>query len=137
MRNIRSSILEAAGTSSPPDGWPGSPSRTRRALRGTAFGGEPGRGFCKDLPLLLELAVLAPQPGEFLAFSARQPSITLATVTGLLLDPQRDRPGRRPELPRQLRGRATAVYKFDHLALKLRCVPDRLLCHRESLQTLR
>jgi hypothetical protein len=41
-------------------GGPGSLGRTRRALRGNVLGGEPGRGFREDLPLLLELAVLSP-----------------------------------------------------------------------------
>ena len=44
-RRSRFAKPPAVGTSSPPSGWPGSPSRTRRALRGTALRGEPGRGF--------------------------------------------------------------------------------------------
>jgi hypothetical protein len=44
-RKTRFSKSAAIGTSPRPNGWPGSPSRTRRALRGPALRREPGRGF--------------------------------------------------------------------------------------------
>src|SRR6185437_7016915 len=82
----------------------------------------------------LELAVLTPQSRELLALRARQAAIAPATVAGILLDPQRDRPWRRAELLRQRRGRAPGACQVDHLSLELRRIPDRFVCHRERLQ---
>ena len=107
-RRTRFSRHPAVGTSSPPNGWPGSPSRIRRALRGT-------RSPWRTRPRLLRGSPAPPSARRFsrrsrvqlLALGAAQAAVALARITRGLLDPQPDRPGRRPELLGQ-RCRASA-----------------------------
>ena len=72
----------APGTSSTPHARPGSPSRARRPPGHRAgLPSKPDRGLSQDLSLLAKLAVLPPQPTQFLAFRARQTILTTALVT--------------------------------------------------------
>ena len=87
MRRSRWWRPPAADTWWPPSRRPDSPSRIR-ILVGDRIGlpCEPGRGFCQDLALELELPVLPAQLAELLALDAGQHVLALAL--------RRPRPGR-------------------------------------------
>ena len=75
--------------------------------------GEPGRRFCQDLALELDLADLAAEPGELLPLGRRQAIRPVAGVTRGLRDPVADGLGGRAELAGQLVGRATEPSEVD------------------------
>ncbi len=96
-RSSRSWKCPAAGTFARPTGWPGSPSRIRRALRLRGLlVRKPGRGSCQDLWPFLQLPIFTAQPRELLALRARQSAITSARIPRGLLHPLADRPAVQP-----------------------------------------
>src|SRR5678815_1598116 len=123
MRKSRWRTPPAADTWLPPDRRPDSPSRIR-LLVGVRVGlpCEPGRGFCQDLALELELSVLPAQLSELLALDTAQHVFTLALVRVGLGHPVADGLGRALELARELVGIATGAHQRDDLAPVLRRV---------------
>ena len=86
---------------------------------------KPGRSLCKDVSLLLDLAVLAPQFDQLLTFGCvqRQPASLHARADfTMLADPGIDAVGMAAKLLGKLSGLAPSVDEFHHLLAKLRRV---------------
>src|SRR6476619_5397398 len=98
----------AADTWLPPDRRPGSLSRIRTLVgRRVGLPCEPGRGFCQDLALELELAVLTAQLAQPLALSTAEHIVAHASVSLRLGSPATNSLRRALKFPRELVGIAT------------------------------
>ncbi len=116
--------FRAAGTSCAPGRRPGDRSRTGIPSGDrSALPGEPGRGFCQDVPLELHLAELTLQLAHLVALGRRQAVLAKPLVPVGLLHPAPDRRCRRLELFRQTVRTSARPHQLHHPRLELRRIP--------------
>ncbi len=99
MQSSRWRSHPARGTGRQSHSSPGAPSRMRRPGRHRiGLPSEPGRGFCQDLALHPQPAVVTPQLRQLLALDRAQAVLPLPRVQIGLLHPAQHRVRRDPEL---------------------------------------